>query len=352
MTIWMTKPYSSFFFFFFKCLFRPSRKLQMRIQFRHQRSANKNHNKMRQRQLIWYETIYDNIKLLSLSFSFKLIVTFSMFITFNMPRDNVSASNKFAFTQNFWCLRKFDTRIHVDEVQTENATRLTRLCVIEILANDNRSNRNLWATWPYWSLGSGFWSDFGKDFCELLQSRWLWHTDSLMAVLLIGVKSRKLHSATFLQKCAFSLCLGMSYGYVSVSWIRFEFEQICQFLWQICSFFYCGLVTDLENVYHVTRRKWFYFVKKAKNYTSAKESYVKYLLWKNCQSTHKTCKSAETNCDTLNSNSNIGAGAPLPSLVPLLLFTLSLFVPVTGSPIVSTSSAVAPIGMKLYEPSV
>ena len=66
----------------------------------------------------------------------------------------------------------------------------------------------------------------------------------------------------------------------------------------------------------------------------------------------KNCKSAETNCDILNSNSNIGGCAPLPSLVPLLLFTLSLFVPVTGSPIVSTSSAVAPIGMKLYEPSV
>ena len=74
---------------------------------------------MRQRQLIWYDTIYDNIKLLPLSFSIKLIVTVSMFITFNMPRDNVSASNKFAFTLKFWCLRQFDTRIHVDEVQTE-----------------------------------------------------------------------------------------------------------------------------------------------------------------------------------------------------------------------------------------
>ena len=65
---------------------------------------------MRQHQLIWYRTIYDDIKLLFLSFSFKLIVTFSMFITFNMPRDNVNASIKFAFTQKCWCLRKFDIR--------------------------------------------------------------------------------------------------------------------------------------------------------------------------------------------------------------------------------------------------
>ena len=57
-----------------------------------------------------------------------------MFITFNMPRDNVSASNKFA--QNSDVYANLTSEIYVNEVQTENVTRFIELCVIEILSND------------------------------------------------------------------------------------------------------------------------------------------------------------------------------------------------------------------------
>ena len=68
---------------------------------------------------------------------------------------------------------------------------------------------------------------------------------------------------------------------------------------------------DLENVYHVTRRKWFYFVNKSKKlYISAtKCCYEKLHIYL------KNCKIGETNYDILNSNSDptVGGGTPTPA---------------------------------------
>ena len=147
---------------------------------------------MRQRQLIWYETIYDSIKLLSLSFSIKLIVTVSMFITFNMPRDNVSASNKFAFTLKFWCLRQiWHPKFMSMRYRLKNTTRLTWAILWRNRDpgkwyTDQIKTCGLRDLTDHWDL------DFRRilerifvNFCKL---DWPWHTDSLMAALVVRVK--------------------------------------------------------------------------------------------------------------------------------------------------------------------
>ena len=65
--------------------------------------------------------------------------------------------------------------------------------------------------------------------------------------------------------------------------------------------FCCNPGNDLNNVYHVARRKWLYFVRKAKKipYLS-KMLCIHYKEWCICP---KNCKSTENNYDILNSNS-------------------------------------------------